>query len=385
MKYMGSKRAMLTNGLGELISHTITGRDRFVDLFAGSGSVSKFVASNSRLPVLATDLQAYAAILSGAVLHRTTVINTEEVWVLWYDRANSYLQQEPHLLELADALELHYPSALDTHAYSEIITTIRDICFLLPSSFPLSRAYGGHYFGLRQAIWLDALRATVPDGSFRELAIAALIETASECSASPGHTAQPFAPTSSGMPHLINAWERCVATRAQNCFAAIAKQHAQVLGSAFTCDAVKATEILNEKDLVFVDPPYSEVQYSRFYHVLEGVAIGQVEDVSGVGRYPSLLLRPQSNFSRKAPARNEFDRLMIGIAAAGAEAIVTFPEASASNGLSGALVEDISDQYFQVARRAVKSTFSTLGGTGKTRNARQGTTELILHLLPRGC
>jgi adenine-specific DNA-methyltransferase len=385
MKYMGSKRAMLTNGLGELISHTINGRDRFVDLFAGSGSVSKFVACNSMVPVLATDLQTYAAILTGAVLHRTGAINTQDEWANWYGRATSYLQKEPHLLELADALELHYPSNLETQAYSEIISTIRDICCSLPCSFPISRAYGGHYFGLHQAIWLDALRATVPHGAFREVAIAALIETASECSASPGHTAQPFSPTSSGMPHLIHAWGRSVTMRAQSCFAAIAKQHAQVLGSAFTCDAVKATEKLNERDLVFVDPPYSEVQYSRFYHVLEGIALGLVEDVSGVGRYPSLLLRPQSNFSRRAPARNEFDRLMIGIAAAGAEAIVTFPEANASNGLSGALVEDISNQYFRVARRSVKSTFSTLGGTGKTRNARQGTTELILHLLPRGC
>ena len=55
----------------------------------------------------------------------------------------------------------------------------------------------------------------------------------------------------------------------------------------------------------------------------------------------------------------------------------------ASNGLSGTLVEAISDQYFCVRTRKVASTFSTLGGNAVLRTARQNATELILHLVPR--
>jgi hypothetical protein len=382
MKYMGSKRAMLTNGLGELIDQAVSGRTRFVDLFAGSGAVAKFVATKHDLPVLATDLQRYAVILTGAVIHRTAPIEVSKDWDAWFFRAQDYLADTPELINFAEAVAADHIGDATESQHIAMIAAIRDGCTRLPSKFPFSKAYGGHYFGLAQALWLDALRATIPTGELEEVAIASLVEAASECSASPGHTAQPFSPTATGLPHLLGAWRRDIAIRTSKYFSAISKLHAKTQGIARVADAVEETAILCEQDLVFVDPPYSEVQYSRFYHVLESVAFGDVGVVEGVGRYPSLDSRPQSNFSRIKPARDEFNRLMIGVAAAGAHALVTFPEAKASNGLSGELVEEIAGQYFKVARRVVKSTFSTLGGTGATRSARQGTTELILHLIP---
>jgi adenine-specific DNA-methyltransferase len=383
MKYMGSKRAMLTNGLGVLISEVVAGRGRFVDLFSGSGAVVKFVANRHNIPVLASDLQNYAAVLAGAVIHRTAPVFAEPVWDAWCERANVFLMNEPDLAEFAASVATEYADEAKFDTYVSMVDTVRDACRFLPEQFPLARAYGGYYFGLLQALWIDALRATVPDGALAEMAIASLVEAASECSASPGHTAQPFAATQSGLPHLMGSWARDLPARTRRSFNAISQQHAVVKGIACVSDAVQQTIKLDSEDLVFIDPPYSEVQYSRFYHVLEGVAVGRVGSVSGVGRYPDIKERPQSNFSRTAPALEEFDRLMIGVAASGAHALVTFPEANASNGLSGQIVEEISGQYFCVARRAVKSTFSTLGGTGFNRSARLGTTELILHLIPK--
>lgn len=383
MKYMGSKRAMLTNGLGSLLSEAVEGRSRFVDLFCGSGAVAKFVASRFDIPVEATDLQQYAVTLGAAVLHRTEAVETAAIWLAWRERATAFLAPHADIVELGHILAVPYSEEEDQAAYVRVVHGVRHACSLLPSAFPLSRAYGGFYFGLSQAIWLDALRQTAPRGGRRDLATAALIEAASECSASPGHTAQPFAPSATGLKHLFGAWSRDIVDRARLRFSELGKQYARQEGRAVVADAVERTAHLRDRDLVFIDPPYSEVQYSRFYHVLEGVATGSVGEVSGVGRYPSINRRPQSNFSRKSPALGEFDRLMLGVAASGANAMVTFPEGTASNGLSGEMVEEISAQYFHVARRAVKSTFSTLGGTGATRTARQGTTELILYLKPR--
>ncbi|MES2188584.1 MAG: DNA adenine methylase [Pseudomonadota bacterium] len=384
MKYMGSKRAMLTNGLGQLLHQALSDRSRFVDLFAGSGAVSKFVASRYEIPVFATDLQQYSVCLTGSVIHRTKAISTDLEWEQWVCRAQDHLEAYPELLSFAEALAADCGGGeASRDSFVATITAIRVGCSELPSAFPLSRAYGGHYFGLSQALWLDALRATVPTGDLNEVAIAALIESASECSASPGHTAQPFSPTESGLPHILNAWRRDLLGRTKKYFDACALLHAKKVGRAYVADAVEQTSFLNETDLVFLDPPYSEVQYSRFYHVLESVATGKAGEVSGIGRYPKLEDRPQSSFSRKQPAREEFNNLMVGVASMGAHALVTFPAHAASNGLSGELVEQIAGQYFSVERRAVKSTFSTLGGTGATRSARQGATELILHLIPK--
>lgn len=383
MKYMGSKRAMLTNGLGELLQQVLSDRRRFVDLFVGSGAVAKFVAARREIPVLAVDLQRYAALLTGAVIHRTAPLRTSDLWTSWVERASDWLSREAGVLGFAQALALTHTPAFSNRRFLSNVQLVREACELLPTSFPLGRAYGGYYFGLEQVLWLEALRQTVPSGPAEEVAVAALIESASECSASPGHTAQPFSPTKQGMPHLFGAWSRNLAARTERRFELLGAQCALVKGRSMVGDAVQMAGELTESDLVFVDPPYSEVQYSRFYHVLESVADGGVGLVSGVGRYPPIDKRPQSNFSRKAPAVQEFEKLMAAIAQSGAHSLVTFPEAEASNGLSGKQVEQISAQYFKVVRRVVESTFSTLGGTGATRSARQGTKELILHLVPR--
>src|SRR3712207_7755147 len=52
-KYMGSKRAMLENGLGSLLKAQSAKSDRVVDLFCGAASVSWFVAQNIDTPVSA--------------------------------------------------------------------------------------------------------------------------------------------------------------------------------------------------------------------------------------------------------------------------------------------------------------------------------------------
>jgi 16S rRNA G966 N2-methylase RsmD len=66
MKYMGSKRAMLRNGLGEVLQSELRSARRFVDLFSGSGAVSIHVAQRINVPVVSVDIQKYGALLSGA-------------------------------------------------------------------------------------------------------------------------------------------------------------------------------------------------------------------------------------------------------------------------------------------------------------------------------
>lgn len=379
MKYMGSKRAMLKNGLGHLLDETLVGRQRFVDLFCGSGAVSSFVAQRAAIPVLASDLQQYAVTLTNAVIERTVPFSTDTHWNAWIKRATQWLQKN------AVACELTADPCMVTNARSEQLTWVmktRTDCALLDDHSPISKAYGGYYYSARQALAIDALRKTLPT-QHAVPALAALVAAASRCAAAPGHTAQPFSTTESSLPHLIHAWKKDIFKETKAAFDLFANCKSQVIGNATVQDAFNVTEELVEGDLVFVDPPYSEVQYSRFYHVLEAVAQGEVSDVSGTGRYPPLSDRPQSNYCLKTSVIDEFDRLMLGVALSGAEAIVTFPAGESSNGLSGSIVEELSNQYFSVKTKKVASVFSTLGGNRTSRAARQNTTELILHLIPK--
>jgi adenine-specific DNA methylase len=95
MKYMGSKRWMLGNGLGRLLVERARTAHRFVDLFAGTAAVSWHVAENTELPVLAVDLQTYSAVMARAVIGRTRKLVSEDLAVEWIKRAEEVREQSP--------------------------------------------------------------------------------------------------------------------------------------------------------------------------------------------------------------------------------------------------------------------------------------------------
>jgi len=373
MKYMGSKRWMLQNGLGDLLAASGQDAKRFVDLFAGSGAVAVHMARHFSLPVLAVDLQRYSAVLTGAVIQRKAALLWQDVWTNWHARAMKVFRSR----RPPNAAKLTRRSVLNLRDWCERRTTL-----------PLTCAYGGHYFSPVQATWLDALRISVPRGQpERTVALAALIDAASRCAASPGHTAQPFQPTRSAKPFIREAWKKDIAALTKSSFADLSMLFAREKGSVQTADANDAARGIRKGDLVFIDPPYSGVHYSRFYHVLESIACGKPGAVSGAGRYPDPALRPRSRYSLKGESREALSDLLGKIAAKGARAIITFPEHECSNGLSGDIVRELARQHFRVREKTVQSKFSTLGGTtngsGKGRAARQSARELILSLTPK--
>lgn len=160
------------------------------------------------------------------------------------------------------------------------------------------------------------------------------------------------------------------------------------VGKAQQLDANLMAQSLRSGDVAFVDPPYSGVHYSRFYHVLESIALGGCGDVSGKGRYPAERERPRSKYSVTSEAKEALDDLLGTLAMRGAKVIMTFPNHGCSNGLSGSSVKRIAARHFAVVRtKTVASRFSTLGGTSDEnradeagRSARRNARELVLTL-----
>lgn len=375
MKYMGSKRAMLDNGLGDLLAREMPGTWRFVDLFSGSAAVAVHVAQHYPVPVFAFDLQNYSAVLARAVVARRRPVSWQTTWEDWQRRARILLRHSrvPGTPRLTRAV------VTDLRRWSGEQTRL-----------PITRAYGGHYFSPEQAVCLDALRRTLPEND-REFTVglAALIHAASECAAAPGHTAQPFQPTRNARRYIAEAWNRDIFEHTRAVFAFLSDQVALRVGRGEVRDANVVARNLREGDLVFLDPPYSGVHYSRFYHVLETVARGEAGEVFGTGRYPATELRPRSRYSLTSQSRTALNDLLQTIALRQARAILTFPDHDCSNGLSGRVVREIAETHFRVQEEVVESRFSTLGGTGDNRDdeagraARQNANELMLVLGPR--
>src|SRR5438067_1342759 len=127
MKYMGSKRAMLQNGLGEILKRQTKSRGRFVDLFSGSGAVAIYVAENWKIPVLALDTQRYSAVLANAVISRRTQFAWTRSWNAWYRRAKKHYQsyRPPNPEKLTQL----------------IVRELRGWCFR-KRNLPITKAYG---------------------------------------------------------------------------------------------------------------------------------------------------------------------------------------------------------------------------------------------------
>ncbi len=169
-------------------------------------------------------------------------------------------------------------------------------------------------------------------------------------------------------------------------FSALSKLFAKRTGIANTVHANIAADDVKPTDLVFLDPPYSAVQYSRFYHVLESVPpelreMYRIRPESDAPDASSLSLQ-HHHWAKKA-----FAELLGKLGAKGARVIVTFPAHECSNGLSGDVVRSLAREHFKVKEKLVQSRFSTLGGVdvevGNGRAARHPAEELILTLSPK--
>ena len=377
VKYMGSKRAMLRNGLGDIIRREAQQSERIVDLFCGAGSVSWFAAQNTMRPVLAVDLQHYAVVLSDAVIARDFTINAVEIATTWLDQVIRE-RNRSQLWRSASALEQRIEST------QELATEARLLCESPSAVGPTWSAYGGHYFSPSQALTFDYLLRHLPEeGPKRSACLAAIATAASRCAAAPGHTAQPFKSTGAAAKYLRKSWGRDPITICENVLQDICGRHAQVTGEAHVSDALHMATNLLPTDLVIVDPPYSSVQYSRFYHVLETMVRGKTSTVSGIGRYPPLHERPQSDFSKKSTSRQALDNLVGTLSSSGATVVLTFPDEECSNGLSGDIVREVISAYYNSEETTVAQRFSTLGGNNRKRSSRKESNELIILLRPR--
>ena len=374
MKYMGSKRAMLKNGLGEILMEEASSASRIVDLFCGAGSVSWFAATRLKKKVISCDLQKYATTLASAVVKRTRPAKERAVerWLTRAVRIRSRLGGW-HDARVLDATQRC------TKSWRE---AAQELCALeaVPKSAIVCRSYGGHYFSPTQALSFDAMRLALPRGRHRDLCLAATIISASCCAAAPGHTAQPFKATKTAARYLRESWLRDPLYYARKALEELGGLHAAVRGKAIVSDANKIAPKLKSHDVAFVDPPYSAVQYSRFYHVLETIARGTCSEVEGVGRYPPPSERPISLYSKKGTSEQAINDLLHSLAANGCTVVLTFPKAECSNGLSGERLEEMAHELFDVKRRSVRTRFSTLGGNLVNRKARNVSHELMLVL-----
>ncbi len=384
MKYMGSKSVLLRGALGELLLQEANKAQQFFDLFSGSGAVSHYVSENVAVSVQSVDLQRFSVPLALSITGRTKAVDDAVLVNDWIKKAVERYESADELDKLRRASRRPSKTSVkEARAVSKGLSS--------GAVNKITQHYGGHYFSPIQAFALDILWATRPSGGeLQKLAEACVLRTASRCAAAPGHTAQPFQPTESLVPFLRTAWALDVFHECESQVRMLAPRHAIRVGDAREADAVEQTARIKPGDLVFCDPPYSAVQYSRFYHVLEGICRGGWDEVGGAGRAPSRLNRASSSFSMVSEARQAFAALLQRLSDRGATVVLTFPAEVTSLNVSGSDIATLASEHFAVEKTYIDHVHSSLGGPSPApelptagRTARRKLHEMALLMRPR--
>lgn len=355
--YLGNKTRFLGPIVATLVDLTPPDRS-IIDLFAGSGVVSRELAIHR--PVLSVDIQSYSAVLASALSHprhyavplREEIVSSARRWLeqirpsvsalLEYESAATQRAgHDPHLFAmLVENGSLTSLKAADPDLEQAKVTARPS---LVAAGATLTRYYGGVYFSYKQALELDALLAAIGHSAAypaEATLVASVLGTASDLVATVGsHFAQPSrlrdklgVPKPSAIAQVLRARERPPI----DIFKHWLQRYANLSPVTHPCTSITSDyrQALATMDdsigAIYADPPYTRDHYSRFYHVLETIALG---DDPGITLLPATneptrglyrTRRHQSPFSIRSEVGAAFDTVFSAASERGVPLVVSY-------------------------------------------------------------
>jgi len=348
MKYMGSKRELLEE-IDVIVRANIFPGDVVLDLFAGTCGVGMYLSD--RHPIYSNDIQCYSSAISRGIIETpSSPVNREQIALLLeapYRKNVEYLTERlSNLIETSRGFRsIRDWGREELDAYTGFIRTLpnptdSDISCVSragrwltdayverrrdPALFPYLQTtflFSEMYFSLEQAIEIDSHRYAIDslpqehDVLVRML-MPALIHAFSYASAGTGHFAQ-FRDLAtlesvrdvfiyrnkSVREYFLRKAEEIVDHAATNAYPEKSRSFSLDYRELLSDDGV-----MGKVNLVYADPPYSFVHYSRFYHATEDLCAYDYPSVTHKGRYRTD--RHQSPFCIKTQAPGAFRAMM---------------------------------------------------------------------------
>lgn len=358
--YIGNKSRYLV-AIEQVVESVAEPGSAACDLFAGTAVVTRRLAQ--RRPVVSADIQAYSQILARA-LTEPTLFSPSEVRALLGVARDWLHAVQPQTAPLRNfEIEAQATAAVDPARLAALIehgsfvadddgppklSGAKDRARegLTPSTATLTWYYGGVYFSYAQALELDALRHAIRVVSGNnDTLIAAVMGTASDAVSTVGnHFAQPVQPRGRD-GSLKRSWVASVSRSRQysvlDGFGRWLARYEAMRPTQHDCIAIQSDFLRTlsglgpEVGVIYADPPYTRDHYSRFYHVLETIALDDDPGVSPAqgSSAPSRGLyrvdRHQSPFSIRSQARSAFRELFAGAKRLGVPLVLSYSPMSA--------------------------------------------------------
>lgn len=263
IKYAGSKAKLLDFLIPQIKENLDEGK-LFVDLFAGTCSVS--YALKDRNSIFCNDVQSYSKTIADALILNNKNLSSDSVKADIIDRPEESL------------------------ASYDLFTKI----------------YSDTYFSKSQCVEIDKIRSKIDQIESkwkRSIYLVALMHSMSYCASTTGHFAE-YLRIKNNKSITERFVEKCNSLEVKK---GRNKHFSSSLDYKKIVNYNEYEKLIKKAGLIYADPPYSDAQYSRFYHVLETLIKYDYPEVEHQGKYRKD--RFFSDFCRKAKVESEFVNL----------------------------------------------------------------------------
>ena len=352
VSYMGTKRNIASH-VADVIADAPPGP--LLDLFSGICSIASVVAPSRQ--IWCNDIQRFASTVAETFFTSPTLPLSgdyaAEVVLAPYAKNFSVLKQRFAGLihQEVDALRSHETKLLQSLEYTiPTVVTCDDLkrerehLEIDPRAFPyrlFAITYAGGYLGLQQCIQIDSIRYAIDylhaagkfDQHQHKWMCLALCQAASKVATTTGHFAQYMRVKENTRKRFISQRRRSVWyewLRALHQFSPIGTSAWRSRNRVFAQDAnILLADLYNKGErpaVIYADPPYTDDQYSRYYHLYETLLLYDYPLSLGIGRYRPDRFRSQ--YSLKTQVREAMTSLISNCSKLGTRLVLSYPENS---------------------------------------------------------
>ncbi|QLJ52828.1 MAG: hypothetical protein Sv326_0653 [Candidatus Fermentimicrarchaeum limneticum] len=307
IRYMGSKRNIVAKIL-PIIEKNLDDQRMFCDLFAGTNAISYAVKTSKNVGIITNDIQSYSVAISKALIenNRISTIPIEEAKE---DLIENFEENKEFIEDKWDNTFIAHHQ-YRTKVLNDKPTSFEDFIKTSVSKLPFclfTFYFSNVYFSSEQCKEIDSLRfaiENVNDKTKKNMYLTCLLYAISYGSSTYGHFAQ---------PRSVSQEVKKIRKRS------VVDLFFKKLKNLEVVDNKKENYCFNKdyKDLfldkkfrsldtgfIYMDPPYSTANFSRFYHVLETAVRYDYPHSQFKGRYRED--RFKSDFCKRTKVKNEF-------------------------------------------------------------------------------
>lgn len=317
IKYMGSKRNILDFVINAINSVRTDGDQRLYDAFAGTAVVGG--AFREELPVTCNDIQAYSGLI-GKIYLNNYIWEDFHPDVLERIVASAQKKVKKFTSTYPD-LKLYYT---DSITFEETVALEKKQQALIEKEFStkdhlFTKYFSGTYWSFEQCIWIDAISSVARSRTYRntfvgDLITGCLMFSMAYCSQSTGHYAQYRDVTKDNLSDILLYRRKEILPLFTNKFKSLREYFDGTSNTTFNhqttnYDFRDFLDTVEPGSIIYADPPYQFVHYSRFYHALETLVKYDYPEVKYKGRYRTD--RHQSDFCIRTKVTGAFEDLFL--------------------------------------------------------------------------